>query len=211
MKLEKNKIVLDFDDTLVKSNEQIIRMLNQKYDLNKTIKDLTNWGYSSIYPAITSNEIAELFASEKFFEEVEWNDGAKLFLSNFKNTYIFIICTKGTKKNLYLKKLFLTTQFAQMNILDWEFIGLEIKDISNPFLDKSSIDFSDCLFCVDDNTSSLLSINTPKKILIKNYLDFPWNQTPINNQQVYVINNFYDLREMCIFDEKLRKEGIYIG
>lgn len=211
MKLEKQKIVLDFDDTLVKSSEQIIKMLNEKYNLNKTIDDLTDWGYSSIYPNITNQEVTELYSSEQFFKEVKWNEGARLFLLDFKKYYKFIICSKGSKANLHLKKLFLISWFEQMNITDWEFIGLKTNDDTDCNLNKSMVDFSNCLFAIDDNINALLSINTPKKILIKNYAEYYWNKTPINREDVYIINNFYELIEMCKFDIKLRNEGIYIG
>lgn len=211
MNLEKQKIVLDFDDTLVKSSEQIIQMLNQRHNLNKTIKDLTDWGYSSIYPQITNQEVTELYSSKDFFENVKWNEGVELFLLNFKKDYKFIICSKGNKQNLYYKHLFLMTRFEEMNIQDWEFIGLETNDDSDYNLNKSMVDFSDCLFCIDDNVNALLSINTPKKILIKNFAEYYWNKTPINRKDVYVINDFYDLIKMCEFDMKLRNEGIYIG
>ena len=104
MKLEKQKIVLDFDDTLVKSSEQIIHMLNQKHNLNKTIVDLTEWNYASIYPQITNQEITELYSSQQFFKEVKWNEGVKSFLLKFKNNYKFVICSKGSKENLRLKE-----------------------------------------------------------------------------------------------------------
>ena len=211
MKLEKQKIVLDFDDTLVKSSEQIIQMLNQKYNLNKTIEDLKDWGYSSIYPNITSQEVTELYASEEFFKKVSWNEGARLFLLEFKKHYNYIVCSKGSKKNLKLKKDFLIEWFDNLGIKDWEFIGLETNDDTDYNLNKSMVNFSDCLFALDDNVNALLSINTPKKILIKNYAEYYWNKTPINREDVYVINNFYDLIEICKFDIKLRNEGIYIG
>ena len=211
MKLEKQKIVLDFDDTLVKSSEQIIQMLNQKYNLNKTIKDLKDWGYSSIYPQITSQEVTELYADKEFFKNISWNNGVKQFLSKFKKDYNFIICSKGSKQNLYFKHLFLIAQYEKMNITDWEFIGLETNDDTDCNLNKSIVDFSDCLFAVDDNVSALLSINAPKKVLIKNYAGYYWNKTPINREDTYVINDFNDLIEMCDFDKKLRNEGIRIG
>ena len=211
MKLEKQKIVLDFDDTLVKSSEQIIHMLNQKHNLNKTIVDLTEWNYASIYPQITNQEITELYSSQQFFKEVKWNEGVKSFLLKFKNNYKFVICSKGSKENLRLKEMFLCHWFKQFDIQDWKFIGLETNDDSDYNLNKSMIDFSDCLFAVDDNVSALLSINTPKKILIKNYAEYYWNKTPINREDTYVINDFNELIEMCNFDKKLRNEGIRIG
>lgn len=207
----KRKIVLDFDDTMVKSSEQIIRMLNTKYGLNKTIDDLTDWAYCSIYPNITDVEVQELYSSFDFFNQVEWNDGVKEFLTKFNKEYKFIICSKGSEKNLYLKHLFLNQQMTKLGIEDWDFIGLQLTSETNCELNKSSIDFSDCLFAVDDNVNALLSINTPCKILIKNYAEYYWNKTPINREDVYVVNNFNELTQMCEFDIKLRNEGIYIG
>lgn len=211
MKSKKQKIVLDFDDTMVRSSEQIITMINQRYNLNKTLEDLTDWGYTSIYPNMSTSEVTELYSSKQFFKEVKWNEGVRLFLTEFKNDYKFVVCSKGSQQNLNLKKIFLVNWFNQMNIKDWEFVGLETNDDSDYNLNKSMVDFSDCVFCVDDNVNALLSINTPKKILIKNYSEYYWNETPINREDVYIINSFYDLIEMCNFDKKLKKEGIIIG
>lgn len=208
MKNIKPSIVLDFDDTLVNSSIQIINMLNQKYKLNKTIADLTDWNYSSIYSNITPKEVIEMYASPQFFNGITWGEGARLFLLEFSPLYKFIICSKGSLKNLELKKAFLTKWFTKMQIFDWEFVGIENDEEADFHLDKSSIDFSETLFCVDDNTNALLSINSPKKFLIKNYKDCYWNKTPINREDVYVINNFYDLIKICKFDEYLRKEGV---
>ena len=211
MNIQKQKIVLDFDDTMVKSSEQIIRMLNKKYGLNKTIEDLKDWSYSSIYPKITNAEIQELYSSIEFFNQVEWNIGVQEFLIKFNNEYEFIICSKGSKQNLFLKELFLNQHMSKMHIQDWTFIGLELNDETNCELNKSCIDFSNCIFAIDDNTNALLSINVPKKILIKNYADYYWNEIPTNQEDLYVVNTFDDLTEMCEFDIKLRNEGIYIG
>ena len=88
---------------------------------------------------------------------------------------------------------------------------METNDDTDYNLNKSIVDFSDCLFAIDDNVNALVSINAPKKILIKNYAEYYWNKTPINREDTYVINDFNDLIEMCDFDKKLRNEGIRIG
>ena len=162
MNIQKQKIVLDFDDTMVKSSEQIIRMLNKKYGLNKTIEDLKDWSYSSIYPKITNAEIQELYSSIEFFNQVEWNIGVQEFLIKFNNEYEFIICSKGSKQNLLLKELFLNQHMSKMHIYDCAFIGLELNDETNCELNKSCIDFSNGKFAIDDNTNALLIINVPK-------------------------------------------------
>jgi 5'(3')-deoxyribonucleotidase len=206
---EKRKVVFDFDDTLVKSSEEIIRQINNKYNLNKTINDLTDWNYSSIYKELKETEVLDLYASQEFFDNVKLNNGAKEFIDKFHSVYKFVVCSKGTKLNLEKKERFCDKLFENY---DYEFIGLEFnneKDTKQ--LNKSCIDFSDCLFCLDDNVSSLTSINTPKKVLIKNYHEFPWNETPINETNIYVINSFKELEQICDFDLKLRNEGIVIG
>lgn len=205
---KKRKIVLDFDDTLVKSSEQIIRILNKKYNLNKNINDLKDWGYRSIYKNITSEEVLEMFGSEEFFEGLELNTGVKFFIETFKDDFEFIICSKGDENNLRNKKVFCEKLFKGT---DYTFIPLLSDGKENHNLDKSCIDLSDCIFCVEDNVSAVLSINTLKKILIKNYREVYWNKIPEDSDNIYVINDFYELSAMCYFELKNLKEGILIG
>ena len=94
--------------------------------------------------------------------------------------------------------------------INYEFIGIEFINQKSS-LNKSNINFSQCLFCVDDNTEAIESINTPVKILIKNYTDTNWNQTPKNMEQVYVVNNFKEIIQICEFDLELKRRGERIG
>lgn len=204
----KRSIVLDFDDTLVKSSEQIVRMINQKYHTNKNIEHLSEWDYSSIYPGITKEEIMEFYGSNEFFNNVELNDGVKEFVTTFSDKFNFIVCSKGDKRNIRKKRIYCDKLFFNTS---YQFIGLSFKDEQGFELNKSEIDFSDCIFCVDDNISSMASINTPKKILIKNYHEYYWNRTPKNLDNIYVINSFYDLIDMCKFDYQNLERGIRIG
>lgn len=213
MNFSKRKIVLDFDDTLFKSSEKVIEILNHRYGLNKTIKDLKDWGYCSIYGKITQQEVLDIYASEKMFMGDSYsllNEGVVDFLKYAKNKYQIVIYTKGSKQNLINKKKFCDknkTLFGK----DYEFLGIETFDEKEGYkLDKSLYDLSDCLFAVDDNIEALNSMNVPFKILIKNYQEQNWNKTPINSN-VYVINNFNELLVMCQFDEQLRDKGEIIG
>ena len=206
----KKTIVLDFDDTLVRSSEQIIKMLNEKYGLDKSIEDLSDWSYRNIYHNITEKELSDLFASGNFFAGVKYNEGVIPFLNYAQDKYKIVICSKGTPNNLYYKELFCTAMFAALE-LDGEFIGIEIGDVFDSTLDKSKIDFSECLFAVDDNTNALMSMNVPCKILLKNYHEQYWNKTPINEPNLYVINDFYELINICKFDEQLREAGVELG
>ena len=57
MNLDRQKILIDIDDTLLKSSEEIIRQLNKKNGTTKTIYDMTDYAYRSIDPNITNEEI----------------------------------------------------------------------------------------------------------------------------------------------------------
>ncbi len=206
----KRDIVIDFDDTLVKSSEQIIRMLNEKYGIDKSIEDLSDWSYRNIYHGITETELSEMFASPDFFTGVKYNTGVVDFLKYAQDKYRIIVCSKGTKANLELKEIWCIAMFAALD-LEGEFIGIEIGDVFDSTLDKSGFDFSNTLFAVDDNTNALMSMNSPCKFLLKNYHDQYWNKVPENEDNLYVINDFFDLIEFCKFDEMLKREGIEIG
>lgn len=201
------KIVLDFDDTIVKSSEEIIRQLNNKYNLNRNINDLKDWGYKSIYANLSKEEVLNIYDSESFFQNVKYND---CFL-DFKEKYIDsglyypIICSKGKEQNLKYKEEFCLKLFNN-NV---DFIGMKFSD-KNYGLNKSQYDFTNTYFVVDDNTQALLSLSSPKKILLKNYREQVWNKTPINEENIYVVNSFKDIIDMCDFDEEIKRKGISI-
>ena len=200
MKKDKKRIILDVDDTIIKSSEQIIRMICKKYGVNKNIEDLKDWGYKSIYKFITKQEIMEMYSSDVFFKEVELNTGVVDFIREFKDIYSFCFCTKGSKENLgkklnYCKKLLGDKEF--------DFYGIEFDKENNGKheLDKSAVVFDDVVFCVDDNSFALKSLNCKNgsnqclKFLIKNYRDFYWNKSEeVDN--CYVVNDFFDIIEV---------------
>ena len=206
----KPNIVLDFDDTLVKSSEAIIKILNKKFGLNKTVADSKDWNFRSINRNLTEQDINNLFATEEFFNTVQWNENALNFLQKFKEEYNYIICSKGTKQNLELKEKFLEIELKEKFQIDYEFIGLEFINQKSS-LNKGDINFSQCLFCIDDNTEAIESINTPIKFLIKNYTNTNWNQTPKNMEGVYVVNTFEEIIQVCEFDLEMKKRGEKIG
>ena len=84
-----------------------------------------------------------------------------------------------------------------------EFIGIEFKkeDTGCIDLDKSGVFFPEGIYmAIEDNTKSLLSINADNKILIRNYNDFVWNQTPKNKDNLYVVNTFEEIVDIIDFD-----------
>ena len=88
--LEKQKILIDIDDTLLKSSEEIIRELNLKNGTNKTIDNLKDYGYRSIDKNITKQDITYMYGSETFWSNVEFNDYAIDFLRKYSNIFSII-------------------------------------------------------------------------------------------------------------------------
>ena len=41
-------VYVDFDNTIVESNQRVIEILNERYGLSKTEDDLVDYGYKSI-------------------------------------------------------------------------------------------------------------------------------------------------------------------
>lgn len=200
---------MDFDDTIVKSSEEIIRQLNKKYKLERTISDLKDWGYKSIYSKLTQNEVLDMYDSTDFFAHVKFNDYFLEFKEKFLDTGVYypIICSKGRKLNLNYKRQFCDMLFQEIK---YDYIGIEFED-NNCHLDKSKYDFSNTYFAIDDNTKALLSLSSPKKILLKNNREQIWNYNPINQENLYIVNNFKDIIKMCEFDENLEEKGIILG
>lgn len=201
----KKTIVLDFDDTLVKSSEQVIKMLNEHNGTNKTIDDLKDWGYRSIDKSLDDKKVFELFESVEFFQTLKFNLGVFEFFQTFKNTYDFIICSKGTKLNLELKQNYCRNILSILGV-NYKFCGVPLDFNNSPHnMKKSMYDFSDCVFGIDDNIQALMSLNAQKKILIKNYKNLHYNRLPKNSENIYAVNDFYDIINLIKIEEVVSK------
>ena len=64
-------VYVDFDNTIVESNQRVIEILNKRYGLSKTEDDMVDYGYKSIAP-ITEEEKLEIFASDDFFSNLRF-------------------------------------------------------------------------------------------------------------------------------------------
>lgn len=207
MKNQKRIIVIDFDDTILKSSEIVIDILNEKNKTQKTIADLSDWNYRSIDPKITTRDVDEIYSSDSFWQRAlnikYLNDGIVDFFNSFKNDFKFIVCSVGTEENLRRKENFIKNLGLNLGILglDISLLGIpqEDKHLTGN-LDKSCFDFSSCYLFIDDNTKAVQSVNAPKKILVRNNRNVLWNKKPINDEKTYCVNTFNEIVEMIKFD-----------
>lgn len=205
MKLERQKILIDVDDTILKSSEEIIRQLNKKNDTSKTIDDLTDYGYRSIDENITQEEIDKMYASEEFFNNVNFNDGAIEFIIKYSKIFDIVFVSYGTDENLLRKLDFLNDIVLFHNLNNVFFVSCEIGKVN-----KSEVLLDNVYLAIDNHTKQLNDFNAPKKILLKNFKDEDWNKAPINDECTYIVNSFSEISEMIDFDLMLKNTGVWL-
>lgn len=199
---DNNKVTLyvDVDDTILKSSEAVIKILNKKYGINpsKSINDMKDWGYRSIYKNITYNEVEEIYESDEFFNTVEFDQSFLDFYKTNKNKIDIVICTKGTKINIE-KKENLVKRVLGENIT---YIGMQFKldGDGNKIKDyrKSIINMKHGIQ-IDDRTDALRDTNANIKILINNDRLRTWNQNYENINNLYVARNWDEIGQIVLF------------
>lgn len=179
-------IYLDFDNTMVESNKRIIEILNSKYHTSKTENDLKDYQFDSIYP-ISEQEKLEMFESDEFYNGLEFKPQVLEVLNKYKDSYNFIIVSKGTPNNLVKKQNWIISHLPY----NLKFIGL-----SGQTFKKDEIDMSDGIQ-IDDNFSCLKT-NAELKILYKSFNQFPWQQ-PDTDDEYIAVNTWEEIDSILDF------------
>lgn len=202
MKDTKINLFLDADDTILKSSETIINLLNKKYNIvpPKTIKDLKDWGYRSIWKNLPSMEVEQLFASDEFFEDIKPFQGFLDFYSHHGDKFNITVVTAGTPDILAKKKQYFDIMFQNA----FKFRGIEFpRNDLGKFewnYDKSIVDMQFGIQ-IDDRVDALRSTNANLKILFKGNGDYYWNQPEsyANISNLYVTNGWEEVSQILLF------------
>ena len=179
-------IYVDFDNTIVESNQRIIELLNERYGLSKTEADLLDYGYQSIAPIAEEEKIA-LFESDDFFNNLKFKSDFLKVFNKYCRQVEFIVTTKGTPNNLLKKEAWIKEHIPYQV----KFVG-----ITNDSLSKKQVDMSDGIQ-IDDCTAAL-DTNASLKILYKDNHKFSW-QSGYSNTDIMVVNNWEEIDEIISF------------
>ena len=180
-----NTIYLDFDNTIVESNKRIIDILNNKYKISKSEKDLSDYNYNSIYP-ITVEEKLSMFESDEFYSGLEFKPGVLDVLKKYADIYKIIIVSKGTPLNLEKKE-----KWIRQNIpFEFPFIGLSGQSFRKKVDMEGAIQIDDTFKCLETNASL--------KILYKNFNNFPWQQ-PECDEEYFTTNTWEEIDSILDF------------
>ena len=192
--MEKLTIYLDCDDTILYSSEAVIRILNKKYGTNKTIDDLKDWGYRSIASQVTKDEVMDIYASDEFWKEAEFNEDFVRAYKQLKKVFVWKIASKGTATNLQKKKKWLKKKFGRKLKLDY------LEEINQGVIDamtKHHIDMTGGIQ-IDDNMTCLKNSSAAIKVLFQSRM-FTWNQPLPQEDNLYVVHNWDELKDLLVF------------
>ena len=97
------KIFVDFDDTIVDSVENVIRIANNRYGQKVTIDDIAQWSFDGVYDGIDGQDIVDIFYEDDFFKTLKAKNHAIVTLSKLSARNEIIIATKTTTKGFEKK------------------------------------------------------------------------------------------------------------
>ena len=163
--MQKPKLYVDFDQTIVDSVEAIVSMYNEDYSAYKEYeyvdpKDIKTWGFKECQCA--SPEIIDTyFCTPRFFERLNFLENASSILWLLSYKFHIIIISHGHYPNLKLKREWIKKHFNFAS-----FVGVDM----DKYPDKSHVDMSNAIF-VDDLSRYLYSSNAKYKLL---FGENPW-------------------------------------
>lgn len=207
--MNKQKIVFDFDNVIVNSSKAFLDCVYYLYNKKENFifpqwDKVRKWDFSCVAPYIDKNRIEEIFESKMFFENLSYyyeNYGYStgMLLQQFLDSddYNVTICTKGTDRNLELKKEWILSRF---NISEDKIILM-----SGMNMDKSEIDMSDAIQ-IDDHQDNLYSTNANDKIIFSfNGNITEYNADAIMDDNIY---NVFSLEDLITTIMKIRNKNM---
>jgi hypothetical protein len=205
----KRPLILDIDDVVLNSCEAIVEIINERYNLSPKIivDNIKDWDFTYFTrriqkenkTSLTKEDYLKLFESVEFWEKVQFKEGIMdiLFEPKIRDYFKITLVSTGTQNNLEAKEKFL---FKQLDMTDINFIGLPL-DLKNPQYNKKEIDNFMLTFGgiqVDDRYKCL-NTNAKLKVLLKNNKETTYNQVLDMREDLYVVNDLKELKEILMF------------
>lgn len=186
------KIFVDFDDTIVNSVENVIRIANNRYGQKVTIKDIKQWSFDGVYDGIDGQDIVNIFYEDDFFKTLKLKDHALITLSKLSARNEIIIATKTTKDGLIKKYQWIKENLKHV-CRHIDLMGFNLEQAKYiPSMEKSIM--------IDDNVQFLEESRAKYQIFYNNHRPFDETQ----QWDGLEVDNWWDLETML--KDILRKE-----
>jgi 5'(3')-deoxyribonucleotidase len=184
--MNKRKLFIDYDSTIVNSIKRICEMYNEEYiNHPKFIPArwylVEKWDFADQCKLAPKGLVTYYFNREDFFnEKLEFMENAEEIINRLNSKFDIYVPSLGYKDNLYFKEEWLKKKMPFVN-----FIGCS----SNDCKDKSHIDMSGGII-IDDHIDNLKTSNADIKICYGDIYDWNKNWTGIRKWNWYEIYDF---------------------
>lgn len=188
MKQSKEKIYVNFE-TITNSSEVIIKLLNEKYNINppKTIKDLKDLTYKSIYRNLDGKDIENIKKSKEYYTNLKIN---KDFVELYEST-----------KHIYEWEIILDRQYQEpeytISITVWILTYLGDIMITNLYQPINQINFKGTH--IDFNYNNFNFNSSCNKILLTQLLDTKYNYLKGGEEYTYQVHTWNDIKYIIEF------------
>jgi len=175
--MDKIKLILDFDGTIIDTIQSYTDVYNELYCNHPQFKTaeahlVNQYNMKDQCPLV--DNVLDIFEHELFFKFAELiNDNTYEVLEKLNRKYTPIVCSIGTPRNIAYKACWLEKKLPF------------IKDyvlISNPtcYMNKSIVNMEDSIF-LDDIPSNLMSSNCNEEDKYLFGKRYPWNDESLWN------------------------------
>ena len=186
------RIFVDFDDTIVDSVENVIRIANNRYGQKVTINDITRWSFDGVYDGVDEQDIVNIFYEDDFFKTLKIKNHAIVTLSKLSARNEIIIATKTTPKG-FEKKYKWMKQNLKPVCKHIDILGFNLQQMKYvPAMEESIM--------IDDNVQFLKESKALYQIFYNNHRPFDATQ----EWDGLEVDNWFDLEVML--KDILRKE-----
>ena len=191
-------IYIDFDDTIARSVENVVRIVNKRYNKNVNWQDIRKWDFSDVYPDIPLDDIVKVFGEQEFFDTLKLQPYAIFVLRRFAKNNTIKIVSKVDMKAMERKGDWIKEHIQNLGI-NISFIGIPLG------ASKGNIDMSDGIM-IDDNAKFLKETNAKYKILYHCGRAFDVSQ----DWDGLFVSDWYELKDM-LYDIISKEKGITNG
>lgn len=184
--MDKRKLYLDFDNTIVNTTKRICEMYNEDFKNHPKFREakwylVNKYDFSDQCPLMNKETLMKYFDQERFFTGLEYMENALEIIHKLNEHFSIYIISLGNAKNLSIKERWIYDNLPFIN----KFIGCNFNNVN----DKAHIDLSDSIL-IDDCSNNLITSNAQLKILYGDLYDWNTDWNGIRKWNWYEIYDF---------------------
>lgn len=182
-------LFLDFDSTLVNSNEAMVNLFNRKYNKNYSVENLKKYDFRDLFPEVDALTIHRMFSSKELFDEITFVKNSLEVITKYSEFYNIQIVTKSSEPNRELK-----AEWISKHIPDGIISGVTYIDMVDS---KRSMNMKGGIF-IDDHIHNIRESNAKVRILFAQYPKAEWSKID-NLDEVYVVSTWNEIASTLEF------------